>query len=224
MRITGGTFRSRALRAPHGQSTRPTSDRVREALFNILASAGAIDSARVLDLYAGSGALGLEALSRGAAEATLVESARPALDAIRRNVEAFGVGDRAHVVAAEVRPSVHGGAPTLARIARGGPFDLVLADPPWALVDTGEPLAVLAELARLGAFESGSGRRASRASGAVIVLEHAARSKATLDADAKFLIRAETRRYGDTALTFYKPAILGPPGATPGQGAGTPSE
>jgi 16S rRNA (guanine966-N2)-methyltransferase len=218
MRITGGTFRSRALRAPHGQTTRPTSDRVREALFGILASAGAIESARVLDLYAGSGALALEALSRGASEATVVESARPALDAIRRNVEALGVADRVHVVAAAVRLSGHvgghGGAPALARIARGGPFDLVLADPPWALADTGEPLAVLAELARLGAFDSS----------ATIVLEHAARSKATLDDGAKFLTRAETRRYGDTALTFYKPAILGRPGATPGQGAGTPSE
>jgi 16S rRNA (guanine966-N2)-methyltransferase len=235
MRITGGTFRSRALRAPPGQATRPTSDRVREALFGILASAGAIESARVLDLYAGSGALALEALSRGASEATVVESARPALDAIRRNVEALGVADRVHVIAAAVRPSihsgVHGGSPALARIARGGPFDLVFADPPWALADTGEPLALLVELARLGAFEqsgavgrlSTPGRDSSRI--ATIVLEHAARSKATLDDDAKFLTRAETRRYGDTALTFYKPAILGPAGAAPGQeGAGTPSE
>jgi 16S rRNA (guanine966-N2)-methyltransferase len=224
MRITGGTFRSRALHAPHGQATRPTSDRVREALFGILASAGAIESARVLDLYAGSGALALEALSRGASEATVVESARPALDAIRRNVEALGVADRVRVVAAAVRRTADGGAPTLARIARAGPFDLVLADPPWALVDTGEPLTVLAELAARGAFESGA--MVGRVSGrhAIIVLEHAARSKATLDGDAKFLTRAETRRYGDTALTFYKPAILGPPGAAPGQGAGTPSE
>jgi 16S rRNA (guanine966-N2)-methyltransferase len=215
MRITGGTFRSRALRAPHGQATRPTSDRVREALFGILASAGAIDAARVLDLYAGSGALALEALSRGASRATLVESARPALDAIRGNVEALGVADLAHVLAAEVRPSVDGGATALSRIARGGPFDLVLADPPWALTDTGEPLAVLADLAARGAFDGN----------ATIVLEHAARSKLTLDAAAKFLARVETRRYGDTALTFYKPAILRPPGVTPGvEGAGTPSE
>jgi 16S rRNA (guanine966-N2)-methyltransferase len=208
MRITGGTFRSRALRAPHGQATRPTSDRVREALFGILTSAAAIDSARVLDLYAGSGALGLEALSRGAAGATFVEAARPALDAIRRNVEALGVGDRVRVVGVEVRPS----APALARIARGGPFDLVLADPPWALAETGEPLRVLAELARLGAFKETT----------TIVLEHAARS--ALDADAKILLPVETRRYGDTALTFYKPAILAPPVDPPGQGDGTPSE
>jgi 16S rRNA (guanine966-N2)-methyltransferase len=208
MRITGGTFRSRALRAPHGQATRPTSDRVREALFGILTSAAAIDSARVLDLYAGSGALGLEALSRGAAEATFVEAARPALDTIRHNVDALGVGDRARVLAVAVHPS----APALARVARGGPFDLVLADPPWALAETGEPLRVLAELARLGAFTGST----------TIVVEHAARSP--LDADAKILLPVETRRYGDTALTFYKPAILGPPVATPGQGDGTPSE
>jgi 16S rRNA (guanine966-N2)-methyltransferase len=209
MRITGGTFRSRALLAPHGQGTRPTSDRVREALFGILASAGALDAAHVLDLYAGSGALGFEALSRGASDAMLVESARPALEAIRRNVQALGVPDRAHVVAAEVRPS----APTLARIVRSGPFDLVLADPPWALADTGEPLAVLAELASRGAFRAG----------ATVVLEHAARSKAALDAEATLLIRTDTRRYGDTALTFYKPAILGLARHEP-ERAGTPSE
>jgi 16S rRNA (guanine966-N2)-methyltransferase len=181
---------------------------VREALFGILASARELHSARVLDLYAGSGALGLEALSRGAVEATFVEAARPALDAIRRNVEALGVGDRAHVVAAELRPS----APALARIARRGPFDLVLADPPWALAATGEPLRVLADLARLGAFKDD----------ATLVVEHAARSP--LDGDTKILVPVETRRYGDTALTFYKPAILGPPSAAPGQGDPTPSE
>src|SRR6202042_1567446 len=85
MRITGGVHRSRVLRAPQGTTTRPTSDRVREALFAILASAGAVEGARVLDLYAGSGALGLEALSRGASSATLVESERAAIAVVRAN-------------------------------------------------------------------------------------------------------------------------------------------
>ena len=103
MRVTGGIFRSRALRAPRGTTTRPTSDRVREAMFSMLVSDGLIEEgARILDLYAGSGALGLEALSRGAGEAVLVEQGRDALAAIRENVEALDVADRVRVVAARV--------------------------------------------------------------------------------------------------------------------------
>lgn len=119
MRITGGTFRSRAIRAPRGSATRPTSDRVREALFGILTSAGVLDGSpppRVLDLYAGTGALGLEALSRGAAEATFVESGREALAVLRENIAALGVEGRTHVVAADV-----GAAAARAAITRGGP-------------------------------------------------------------------------------------------------------
>jgi 16S rRNA (guanine966-N2)-methyltransferase len=191
MRITGGTLRSRSLRAPRGRSTRPTSDRVREALFGILGSLGGIDRARVLDLYAGTGALGLEALSRGAAHAILVESSREALVAVRANVEALGQRDRARVVAGHVRA-------TIGRIVREGPFDLVLADPPWALVDEGEAAAALSDLARAGGLSDD----------ALVVLEHAARSEPP---EIELLVRGETRRYGDTALTFYKPAILAPP-------------
>jgi 16S rRNA (guanine966-N2)-methyltransferase len=197
MRITGGRFRSRPLRAPRGRETRPTSDRVREALFGILAAAGAVGGARVLDLYAGTGALALEALSRGAARAVLVEASREALAALRANVAALGVQGEALVVAADVRGAV-------ARLARRGPFDLVLADPPWALVDAGEAGDVLAGLAGRGAF----------APAATLVLEHAARSAPPA---IPGLVRAGTRRYGDTALSFYKPAILGSPreGARP---------
>jgi 16S rRNA (guanine966-N2)-methyltransferase len=190
MRITGGTLRSRALRAPRGQATRPTSDRVREALFGILGSAGAIEGARVLDLYAGTGALALEALSRGAARAVLVESSREALAAVRANVEALGLADRAEIVAADVRGAQR-------RIARSGPFDLVLADPPWALVDSGDAPRVLAALAAAGAL----------APAAVVVLEHSART-APAELEVPGLVRGEARRYGDTALAFYKPAIL----------------
>lgn len=197
MRITGGAFRSRPLRAPRGQDTRPTSDRVREALFGILSSAGAVEGARVLDLYAGTGALALEALSRGAARAVLVESSREALSALRANVGALGVGGEATVVAADVRGAI-------GRLARQGPFDLVLADPPWALVDAGEAGRVLAGLATEGAF----------APEATIVLEHSSRSAPPA---VPGLIQGDARRYGDTALAFYKPAILGSPrdGARP---------
>jgi 16S rRNA (guanine966-N2)-methyltransferase len=190
MRITGGTLRSRALKAPKGQATRPTTDRVREALFGILTSAGGLEGARVLDLYAGTGALGLEALSRGAAAAILVESAREALAVLRANVAALGLEGRAQIVAGDV-------AKAMRRLPPGGPFDLVFADPPWAMVDAGHPAEVLSDLVRSGAIAM-DGR---------VVLEHSAR---TPPFDIDGLVRLDTRRYGDTALTFYKPAILGP--------------
>ena len=198
MRVTGGIFRSRALRAPPGQSTRPTSDRVREALFGILSSAGALEGARVLDLYAGTGALALEALSRGAAAATLVESSREALVALRANVATLAVGDRASVVAGDVRAA----SP---RLVRAGPFDLLLADPPWALVDAGESTLAIAGLVSAGAL----------AEGGLVVLEHSSR---TAPPDIAGLVRRDTRRYGDTALAFYKPAIVAGLDQTPTQG------
>ncbi|HEX8792470.1 MAG TPA: 16S rRNA (guanine(966)-N(2))-methyltransferase RsmD [Polyangiaceae bacterium] len=199
MRITGGTLRSRTLRAPPGSATRPTTDRVREALFGILASVGALEGANVADLYAGTGALGIEAISRGARRATLVESARPALAALRANVESLGVNDRVRVVPGDVGASAR-------RIASDGPFDLVLADPPWADVDSGDAARALASLAAAGAF----------ASAATLVLEHASRSQPP---EIVGLAREDTRRYGDTALTFYKIAILAePPGRSHDRG------
>src|SRR5256885_6635218 len=98
MRIVGGSAGGRVLRAPAGAATRPTSEKVREALFQIL---GDLTGARVLDLFAGSGALGLEALSRGAAHATFVDSARPALAAIRENLRDLALADRAEVIAGD---------------------------------------------------------------------------------------------------------------------------
>ncbi len=183
MRITGGTLRSRVLRAPRGQATRPTSDRVREALFGILSSAGAIAGARVLDLYAGTGALALEALSRGASEATLVESSREALDAIRANIRSLALDARVRVVAADVGRAV-------GRLR--GPFELVLADPPWSLVDAGEVSPAVAQLVSKGALAERS----------VLVLEHASRSSPP---GVEGLDLRETRRYGDTSLAFYAP-------------------
>ena len=202
MRITGGTYRSRALRAPPGHATRPTSDRVREALFGILSSAGAIEGARVLDLYAGTGALALEALSRGADHAVLVESSRSAVAALRTNIAALGVENRAHLLATHVDAAI-------ARIASEGPFGLVVADPPWALVDTGEVSRSLASLARAGAF----------ADEGWVVVEHSSRSTAP---EVEGLTHRDARRYGDTTLAFYKTAIL--PAAPPRANAGAPSE
>ena len=117
MRVVAGAFKGRRLQAPRGQRTRPTADRVREALFSML---GDVSGARVLDLYAGSGALGIEALSRGAASIVFVERHQAAVAAIRRNLELVGAE-------AEVRRQ-----DALRFLGRAtGPFDLVFVDPPY---------------------------------------------------------------------------------------------
>ena len=122
MRIVAGEWRGRPLEAPPGRTTRPTADRVRETLFSMLASRlGSFDDLAVADLFAGSGALGLEALSRGAARATFVESDPAASATIRRNAATFGAAGRIEIVA--------GSALFLGRY---GPFDLIFADPPYA--------------------------------------------------------------------------------------------
>lgn len=123
MRVVAGTARGRALSTPQGAATRPTSDRVREAIFNALYSLGdVVHEARVLDLFAGSGALGIEALSRGAASATFVERGRPALGAIRRNVTTLGFDALAVIEAADVLDWLR---------RASGEYDLVLCDPPY---------------------------------------------------------------------------------------------
>jgi len=122
MRIIAGEWRGRPLHAPVGPGTRPTADRTRETLFSMLASRlGSFEGLRVADLYAGSGALGLEALSRGAAHATFVETDQRALAAIRANVANLKAGDRA-----DIRPL------SAASLPPAQPFDLVFADPPYA--------------------------------------------------------------------------------------------
>jgi 16S rRNA (guanine966-N2)-methyltransferase len=121
LRIIAGAWRGRPIEAPPGQGTRPTADRVRETLFSMLASRlGSLEELRVADLFAGSGALGLEALSRGAASASFVESDSKAAAVIRRNADKLGAGDRIQVF----------GGSALA-LRRAEPFDLVLADPPY---------------------------------------------------------------------------------------------
>jgi 16S rRNA (guanine966-N2)-methyltransferase len=122
VRIIAGEWRGRIIDAPPGQATRPTADRVRETLFSMLTSRlGSFKDLRVADLFAGSGALGLEALSRGAAAATFVESDAQAAAAIRRNADRFGASERVSVI----------GGSALA-LPRSEPFDLVFADPPYA--------------------------------------------------------------------------------------------
>jgi 16S rRNA (guanine966-N2)-methyltransferase len=122
VRVVAGLYRGRRLQAPAGRSTRPTSDRVREALFSILGPS--VEGARVLDIFAGSGALGIEALSRGAAEAVFVDSDARAVAAVRANLEAVGAEARVH------RRDAFGWLASPA--SGGGTFDLVFADPPYS--------------------------------------------------------------------------------------------
>jgi len=167
MRIIAGTFGGRRLVPPGDARVRPTADRVREAWMSILAAE--LPGARVLDLYAGSGALGLEALSRGAATADFVELGRASLAALARNVEALGVADRVRMH--------RGDALRFAERLEPGAYDLAFADPPYAH-DAAERLVALF-------------RRTPFAR--ILSVEHRA---------ATALAGDDTRRYGDTAITF----------------------
>jgi 16S rRNA (guanine966-N2)-methyltransferase len=177
VRVVAGQWRGRRLQAPPGAATRPTSDRVREALFSILG--GRVTDARVLDLFAGSGALGIEALSRGAAEVTFVDSDPAAIRAVRANLAA--VGADAEVRRADARRFL-GSASAAAR-----QYDLVFLDPPYRLArDLGDVLtAALPSVL---------------APGATVVAESDRR--APLDPALPLL---DERRYGDTLIRIYGP-------------------
>jgi 16S rRNA (guanine966-N2)-methyltransferase len=183
-RIVAGTAGGRRLAVPP-RGTRPTSERVREALFSAVEAAVDLDGARVLDLYAGSGALGLEALSRGAAVATFVESDRAALAVLEKNVAAVGLPG-AEVRRGAVRTVLAGPAPE--------PYDLVLADPPYR-IDPGELAFVLAALA--GWTRPGS----------LVVLERAHRSGPPDWPEPLRPMRI--RRYGDTELHWARHEACG---------------
>jgi 16S rRNA (guanine966-N2)-methyltransferase len=188
MRIVAGRAGGRVLAVP-GKGTRPTSDRVREALFARLEHLDAVDGARVLDLYAGSGALGLEAMSRGAAEAVLVEASAAAASVCRRNAATVGLPGVA-VVAERVLPYLRrSGAAGAAGAA--GAVDLVLVDPPYD-VDEEALAAVLAAL------------EPRLAPAAVLVVERSTRSPepAWPSGTARF----DSRRYGETTVWFAEPA------------------
>jgi 16S rRNA (guanine966-N2)-methyltransferase len=178
MRVIAGALRGRSLVAPKGLTTRPTSDRVREALFSVL---GNVTSASVLDLYAGTGALGIEALSRGASRAVFVENDRPALEALRRNLDTLGLTGSAVVLSSPVLRVVRS-------LSSRGPFDLVLVDPPYASL--AEAVQVLELLVDQHLFSDK----------VRVVLEHASRDAAP---DLKGLLFQKTRRYGDTSVSFY---------------------
>lgn len=146
MRVVAGLAGGRRLQAPAGRRVRPTSERVREALFNSLGSLDAVSGATVLDLFAGTGALGIEALSRGATSATFVDADVQAVRAIKENLAATGLGERARVVHADVFRFLSDGPPA--------PVDIAFADPPYAFDDWNRLLAALP--ARLVAVEAGT--------------------------------------------------------------------
>jgi 16S rRNA (guanine966-N2)-methyltransferase len=186
MRIVAGAFRGRRLAAPKGEGTRPTSDRVREALMSSLANRLGADlgGAVVLDLFAGSGALALEALSRGASRAVLVERDRGALRTIAENVASLGVADRVKVIAGDSL-----GASAL-RASALGPFTLLFCDPPYR-IDQARVAARVAALGAAGAI----------AEGAPLAWEHAA-GGAVPEPDG--FAQERTYRYGDTAVTLLR--------------------
>jgi 16S rRNA (guanine966-N2)-methyltransferase len=179
MRIIAGARKGTRIFAPKGSDTRPTADRVREAAYNLI---GPLDGARVIDLYAGSGAMGLEALSRGASRVVFVETDRPALDAIARNLDKIGLSG------AEI--AREDAARRLASDARAGRrYDLVLIDPPYRMLDSA--LAALAPHLAPALAPDG-----------LVVVESDARYEPSLPLPIR-----TTRRYGSSRLTLFEAEI-----------------
>ncbi len=178
MRIVAGDFRGRRLHAPKGDRIRPTTDKVREAVFSIVAPY--VEDARVLDLYAGTGALGLESLSRGASFAVFVDQGSDALRLIRENIELCGAQDRTRVIQGGVQQ-------TITRLTQGGElFDLIFMDPPYGKGLIERALLELSGVARCDAL---------------VVAEHHVKDLVPLQ--VKDWRRSRQRRYGDTVISFY---------------------
>jgi 16S rRNA (guanine(966)-N(2))-methyltransferase RsmD len=178
MRVIGGEFRSRRLKSPPGEATRPTPDRLREALFNVLAPR--IEGAVFADAYAGCGAVGIEALSRGASRAVFIEKSRPALLVLRENLALLGLRQRAEVRGGNA-------ASVVARLEA----DIVFLDPPYPLEEEyGLCLEALGETAP-----------------PLVIVQHAARATPRLKERYGRLERVRVLRQGDNALSFYQPAV-----------------
>ena len=190
MRIIAGEFRGRRLEAPKGQGTRPTTDRVRESLMSALNSArGGFEDAVVLDAFAGSGGLGMESLSRGAATAVFCEQGREAASVIERNLRTLGLGrERARLVRGDVLKR-------LPMPMADGPFDLVFLDPPYALAPS-EVLGFMGRLREAGLL----------APAAIVSYEHDGADDDTVEAlaaERSWRIFSH-RRFGDTAIDLME--------------------
>jgi 16S rRNA (guanine(966)-N(2))-methyltransferase RsmD len=181
MRIVGGRLGGRHLFAPKGLATRPTTERVREALFAVL---GDLDGRSVLDCYAGSGALGLEALSRGAARVVLVEHAPAACKMIRRNVDALGVSAQVQLLAHPLERS-------RSALTALGPFDLVLSDPPWPIAQAAAHRVATLLTPRLGPT-------------GLMVLGHPSRAPVAVP-ESLGLEQVDCRSWGDSGMSFFRP-------------------
>ena len=178
LKITGGELRGRAVKAPPGLGTRPTAAKMRQALFNILGPS--VQGARVADLFAGSGTLGLEALSRGAARCLFVEKNPAVARLIKANLETLGLTEQGRVLFAGLAAA----APAL---EAQGPFDLVLADPPYNRGQVAQVLTLVAEHKLL-------------APGGRLIVEHAPSERPEAPAG---LIASDLRRYGQSELSFF---------------------
>ena len=183
MRIISGTARGRSLTAPAGMNTRPTQDYVRESLFNIIR--WDVQDEPVLDLFAGTGALSLEAVSRGAAHAVMIDMDRAACDAIKKNIEATRLGDSCRLIARDYRQAMD----QLAR--EGARFGVVFIDPPYKMENTGEMCAALYD----------KGLLKDRF---LIVVEHRRGMAPLLDERFEAF---DLRKYGDTEITFVRSAV-----------------
>ena len=179
MRIIAGSRKGARIFAPKGMDVRPTGDRVREAVFNLI---GPVDGADVLDLFAGSGAMGLEALSRGAASATFVESDRAAAETILRNLDKLGL-EGAHVYREDA------GRRLASDAAAGRRYDLVLIDPPYRMLTTFQPMLA----ARLPSVVASDG---------LVVVE----SEAKEEPDLPLPLRT-SRKYGSTRVTLFEGSV-----------------
>ena len=179
MRIIAGEMRSRKLKAPEGMDTRPTADRVKEALFSILQ--GRLYGARVLDLYAGSGALALEAISRGADSAVLADCAAKACQAIQENIGALGCGEKAKLL------RMKDTAALAALQEQKDSFDLIFLDPPYRM----DTAPICRGLVAAGLLRSGG----------MIVIEHGRETPPRIDPP---LALTDRREYGAAGLSFYQ--------------------
>lgn len=183
VRVIGGSARGRKLTVIAGREIRPTPDRVREALFSILYSRkGMLTGCKVLDLFAGSGALGIEALSRGATHAWFVDSSREAIGTIRENLARCGFSERGTVILRDIREA-------LTTMAGSGPFDVILADPPYSR----EHVVKLLE---------GIDRQRLLNPAGLVCVETAATDQTPPTIGS--LMRIDQRRYGITMLHFYQ--------------------
>jgi 16S rRNA (guanine966-N2)-methyltransferase len=186
MRVIAGTYRSRILKSLKGLALRPTSDRLRETLFNVLGTA--VAGARFVDVFAGTGAVGIEALSRGAAEVVFIENHPPAVVLIRKNLESFGVRSGAIVLGTDALRGLEKLAAKYTPHDR--PFDFVFLDPPYAAAE--EYARVLRVL----------GSASFLAPGSVVIAEH--HKKFDLPVHTGSLTRFRILKQGDAALSFYR--------------------